>query len=176
MKLELRTVIKLCCLVSIFTSSFVCAIESQKRDLQWAYIMNFVHYITWPDVDVDPLIKVCLVGNNPFKVADGDMHFNEKTGSITIATQYNKLPEITVLAKCDLIYFAQEISLPQLSFVFSKLKSKPIVTIGDHRGFNKVGGLIQFIERNNKLGFRLNKSLLNSMDLKIHPSLMRLSD
>lgn len=167
----------LICLVAQFgVTTEAVAGQSQKRALQWAYIMNFIHYISWPKANTNPVVKVCIVGDNPFEVSEGDVKLNEKTGSITVTTHDNKLPEIEHLQRCDLIYFAENISLAQLSFVFSKLKHMPIVTIGEHKGFNKLGGLLQFIERGKKLGFRLNKELLAQMQLKIHPSLMRLSD
>ncbi len=151
-------------------------VESQMRALQWAYMMNFIHYVSWPDSGIDPVVKVCIVGSNPFDVNDGDVKLNEKNGTITVTLLYDVLPEISLLKTCDLIYFASDISLAQLSFVFSGLSDLPVLTIGEHRGFNKLGGLLQFIERNKKLGFRLNKTLLSMRQLKVHPSLMRLSD
>lgn len=176
MKRPLHAIIFALSLTLLLVPQGSYAVESKKRALQWAYIMNFIRYISWPQAKIDPVVGVCIVGNNPFNVAAGDVELNEKTGAITVTTHYNKLPDMAKLGACDLIYFASDITLAQLSFVFSKLNEKPIVTIGEHQGFNKVGGLLQFIERNKKLGFRLNKGLLGTKKLKIHPSLMRLSD
>jgi hypothetical protein len=171
-----RIIIPLCSLVLLTGSFSVSAIEPQRRELQWAYIMNFVHFIRWPNSNIDPVVRVCVVGKSPFVSAQDEVKLNKRTGSITVTLEYEKLPEIDVLKRCDMIYFSQHISLAQLSFIFSKLNKLPIVTIGDHRGFNKVGGLLQFTEHDKKLGFRLNKTLLHVMKLKIHPSLLRLSD
>jgi hypothetical protein len=164
-------------LVVIVSSFQATAIAPEKREVQWAYIMNFIHYITWPSARADSQINVCIVGKSPFAVADEEARsVNKKTGSVTVTKQYPNMPELSELKVCQVIYFSQNISLAQLSFIFSKLESLPIVTIGDHRAFLRIGGMLQFTEKNKKLRFSLNKELLNSMDLKIHPSLMRLSD
>ena len=176
MKLRLLLITLLTSLTLVSGSAGAVNKEKSKRALQWAYMMNFVHYITWPDIKVDPVVHICIVGKHPFEPAARDISLNDKTGIITVLRYFTKLPDPQVLADCDMAYFAPNVSVAQLSFVFSKLTGLPVVTIGDHRGFNKIGGLMQFTENNKKLGFRVNKTLLNTNRLKIHPSLLRLSD
>ena len=176
MKLN-RLLTQLIALIFVLGPFQASAIAPEKRQVQWAYIMNFVHYISWPNAKPKADINVCVVGKSPFNGGEKETRsLNKKTGSVTLTKRYPSMPELAELKTCHVIYFSQDISLAQLSFIFSKLDSLPIVTIGDHRAFLRIGGLLQFTERNKRLRFSLNKELLNSMDLKIHPSLMRLSD
>ena len=92
-----------------------------------------------------------------------------------MAKFYESVPELTVLSQCQVAYFSQSISLAQLSFIFTQLKTMPVMTIGDHGAFVKLGGMLQFKQRGKKLRFSLNKELLSKVDLKVHPSLLRLS-
>ncbi len=150
--------------------------ETPKRDLQWAFMMNFIRYFSWPQAKVNPVVKVCVVGRNPFEVVKENLSLNKKNGKITVVEYHDNLPKLTVLSQCNVIYFSASITTVQLAFVFSQLKQSAIVTIGDHQGFIEIGGIVQFTQKNNKLRFRLNKPLLSTINLKIHPSLLRLSD
>lgn len=145
-------------------------------DLRWAYMMNIIHYITWPQAKVDPVISVCIIGNNPFLVVEDDVVLNKRTGGITIARHYEQAPDIEILSQCNIVYFSQTVTLAQLSFMISKLEGLPVLTVGDHLAFVRLGGLLQFIKKGKKLRFKLNKERLNKMALKVHPSLLRLSD
>ncbi len=155
-----------------------CAVVAKPKvkDLRWSYITYIVRYITWPQAKVNPVISICVVGKSPFISLEQDTGLDQKTGYITVGRHYEQIPDIDVLRRCSAIYFSKSITLPQLSFVFSKLESLPILTMGDHRAFLRIGGLLQFTQKGNKLRFKLNKSLLNDMSLKVHPSLLRLSD
>lgn len=157
------------------------AAKDKKRDLQqhelkWAYIMNFARYFSWPQSKVNPVVNTCVVGRNPFLVTKNELSVNKKNGKISVVKYYDKLPSIKTMQQCHMIYFSSSITRAQLSFVFSKLKGLPIVTIGDHQGFIQIGGILQFTEKDNKLHFALNKPVLSTMSLKVHPSLLRLSD
>jgi hypothetical protein len=170
-----KAIITLLTLVLI-TRSFAVVAKPKVKDVRWSYITNIVRYITWPQAKVNPVISICVVGKSPFISLEQGTGRDQKTGYITAARHYEQIPDIGVLRRCSAIYFSKSITLPQLSFVFSKLESLPILTIGDHRAFLRIGGLLQFAKQGNKLRFKLNKSLLNDMTLKVHPSLLRLSD
>ncbi|MFT4925468.1 MAG: hypothetical protein ACI8WB_001561 [Phenylobacterium sp.] len=169
-------VIAVLLMLSLMASSFsATAIEPKKRDLQWAYMMNFIRYFSWPE-QPHMTVNFCIIGRNPFSLDQGDFSSKQKDGKITAVKYHETLPSVEVMNRCQVIYFSSSITMAQLSFVFSKLGSLPIVTIADHQGFIKIGGILQFTEKNNKLRFRLNKAVLNTMNLKIHPALLRLSD
>jgi hypothetical protein len=162
--------------VGLILSCFVTrAIEPQKRDLQWAYMMNFIPYFSWPDNPNMDEVDVCIIGRNPFAVVRKYGPIKNKNVRVMVK-HHNNLPDISILQHCQVIYFSSSITTAQLSFIFTKLKGFPIVTMGDHQGFIKIGGILQFTQSGNKLRFRLNKPLLNTIDIKIHPSLLRLSD
>lgn len=145
------------------------------KNLRWAYIMNFIYYVSWPDHQKNQDIYVCVVGSNPFNHISNDERFKNKTGNLTIARLFETVPEIHSLNRCHVVYFSQSISLAQLSFLFTQLNQSPIMTIGDHGAFVKLGGVLQFRQRGKKLRFSLNKEKLSQLDLKVHPALLRLS-
>lgn len=146
------------------------------QDLRWAYIMHIIGFITWPESKVDPVVNVCIVGKSPFSHVRENVNLNKRTGSIVMAKHYEEVPAMELLTQCNVIYFSENITLAQLSFIFTQLKSLPVFTIGDHGAFIKLGGLLQFKKKGKKLRFGLNKTLLNKIDLKVHPSLLRLSE
>ncbi len=163
------------CLVLI-TGPFAGVAKPKVKDLRWSYIMYIVRYITWPQAKINPVVSICVVGKSPFVSLEQGTGLDQKTGYITVARHYEQIPDIDELRRCSAIYFSKSITLAQLSFIFSKLESLPILTIGDHRAFLRMGGLLKFTQKGKKLRFKLNKSLLNDMVLKVHPSLLRLSD
>lgn len=163
-------------LALIFSGAAMAKSKPAPQDLRWAYIMNIIHYITWPESKVDPVVNVCIVGRNPFSHVRENVNLNKRTGSIVVAKHYEEVPAVDVLSQCNVIYFSESITLAQLSFIFTQLKSLPVFTIGDHGAFMKLGGLLQFKKKGKKLRFGLNKTLLNTIDLKVHPSLLRLSE
>ena len=145
------------------------------RDLRWVYIKNFVHFISWPKNQDTQVVNICIVGRNPFTNVEMDKNLSKKSGRITKARHYEKIPDIKLMAQCQMIYFSADITKPQLSYIFNHLGALPIVTIGDHGAFLKLGGLFQFIPKGKKLRFGINRALLNKLDLKVSPSLLRLA-
>lgn len=173
-KLIQYLVVASCIFTLLFHSGDVNSTPKVKN-ARWAFIMKFIPYISWPDVNKGDEVSVCIVGKNPFDDVTDSFKLKSKTGIVTVAKLYESIPEVSVLTQCRVIYFSQSVSLGQLSFLFTQLKKEPILTIGDHGAFVKLGGMLQFKQRGKLLRFSLNKALLSEVELKIHPALLRLS-
>lgn len=171
----IKYLIALCCLCPLLLYSDGVNSAPSVKNARWAFIMKFIPYISWPDVKKGDEISVCVVGKNPFDGVSDNFKSSSKTGVVTVTKLYESIPEVSVLTQCRVIYFSQSVSRAQLSFIFSQLNKEPILTIGDHGAFVKLGGMLQFKQRGKLLRFSLNKALLSEVDLKIHPALLRLS-
>lgn len=171
----IKYLIALSCAVALLFNSVSVNSTPAVKNVRWAFIMNFIPYISWPDIHKGDEISVCIVGKNPFNHVTDSFKSKSKTGVVTVAKLYESIPEVSVLSQCQVIYFSQSVSLGQLSYLFTQLKKDSILTIGDHGAFVKLGGILQFKQRGKKLRFSLNKALLSEVEFKVHPALLRLS-
>lgn len=171
----IKYLIVISCTVSLLLHPASVDSAPAVKNVRWAFIMNFIPYISWPDIKKGDEIAVCIVGKNPFNHVTDSFKAKSRTGVVTVAKLYESTPEVEVLRQCQVIYFSQSISLAQLSYLFKQLKNDSILTIGDHGAFVKLGGMLQFKQRGKKLRFSLNKERLSDVDFKVHPALLRLS-
>ena len=171
----IKYLIALSCVFALLLSPISAQSTPAVKNVRWAFIMNFIPYISWPNIKKGDEISVCIVGKNPFNHVSDSFKAKSRTGVVTVAKLYESIPEVAVLSQCQVIYFSQSVSLGQLSYLFKQLKNDSILTIGDHGAFVKLGGMLQFKQRGKKLRFSLNKERLSDVDFKVHPALLRLS-
>jgi len=117
--------------------------------------------------------------NFTFCIVDDD-YFTETLKNVvnnrTVAnkkTQIRNVSETDQMTDCNLLYIPQH--SPSLnSFYINKVSKLQILTIGNSTTFIKLGGMIRFYTKNNKLKFEINNLKALDVGLKIDSQLLRL--
>ena len=75
---------------------------------------------------------------------------------------------------CHILFinFGEKHILKKMLF---EMKDKHVLTVGDAEGFAKSGGMIGFVEKENKIRFEINVTAAKQSDIKISSNLLKLA-
>lgn len=147
---------------------------SREYQLKAAYLLNFARFVYWPEqpseLDNSPF-TICVYGENPF---DGALN---KLSS----KQINNRPiEIRLLAQgeaepqCQIAFFP-ETAQPIYAAIKQQLPSH-VLTVSEYEGFCEDGGMIEFIQVNNKIRFEINLTSSTEHGIKYRSQLLEVAE
>ncbi|UII30870.1 YfiR family protein [Fulvivirga ulvae] len=157
----------------ILTFLFVgLAVQAQNYQLHSVYIYSFIRYIQWPGGDTSSDFVIGVLGDSPLIPHLQKMAEVKKAGNRTIVIK--KFNSVNEVANSDILFMSKE-SGNQLQGLLSKLKNKNTMIITEEEGMGKEGSNINFVIRNGKLAFELNRAAMDRADLKVSTELTRLA-
>ncbi len=137
--------------------------------LKTAFVYNFVRFSKWPEGTFD---------NNTFVI--GHLGSQEKSFIKSLEKKTFKKNTVKVIAindaqsieTCHLIYISSD---GEYNNDFLKNIKTPTLLVGDKKGFIKKGGMIEFVNINNKIRFKIDQKRAESLGLKISAQLLKLA-
>jgi hypothetical protein len=158
-------VVFLCC---AFVAPSVLADPSidKSHQIKAAYLYNILKFVDWPEANTKLPLVLCVYGENPF----GDLL--KALESRTVAGRPIKINYITATPgdTCDVVFVNIE-SEAQIKKALAVFNIKGVLTVGDIPNFTKLGGIIQFVEKDNTIRFNLNLTQAKAMGLSISSQL-----
>jgi hypothetical protein len=76
--------------------------------------------------------------------------------------------------QCQIIFVSSS-ERQRLQEIFESLRSARVLTVGETQGFADGGGIINFIEENNKVRFEINAEAARRTGLNISSELLKLA-
>jgi len=162
-------------LMAVLLSSRVCLAQYSEYEIKAAYIFNFAKFIDWPanQTFIKDTIVLGIYKNDPFGIIlEKTMlgrKVNDKEWKIV---RINRQSE---LAKCHILFFSG-LSKSEVINILEKLKSYPILTIGDEiPGFCESGGMVNFTAQFSQHQFEINNDEASHHQIIISPKLLLLA-
>jgi len=161
----------------IHTNESVMAGEVEEYAVKAAFTFNFVQFVQWPETsftnDTDPY-HLCLIGDTTiverFSAING-----KKIGARTIYVHRLSSESEKECEECDIIFISRNTDRSISEKIISKVEKKPVLTIGETKGFTKLGGMINFFSKDGRLQFEINTSATKNKGLKISSRLLKLA-
>lgn len=146
------------------------AVYAQNYQLHTVYIYSFIRYVQWPDDNGDFVIGV--LGDSPIIEHLEKMAASKKAGARNIVVK--KFSGQSEISKTHILFISKSSSdvLPQIK---DKSAANHTLLITEKEGMGMQGSAINFVERNSKLAFELNKSSVDDAGLKVSSELTRLA-
>lgn len=172
-----RIRILLTALLLTLTASITAAqhIPPAEMTIKAAYIYNFTKFVTWPP---QALPKPAA----PIRICVSD---DRQMTDTLIATVKGKNVEgrpLEVLALRDVkdpvschILFLTHLETDQRSQLLGKVRGKPVLTVGDEKGFAARGGIINFFVADDRVRFEINIDTARKSGLEISSRLLNLA-
>lgn len=142
--------------------------SSREYEIKAAYLYNFVKYVDWPSGDT---ITIGVLGGNPFGSALAPLDGKIVKGRRLVI---KALDSVHAAQKCQIIFISSS-EKQRLPEIFENLKSARVLTVGETQGFASGGGIINFIEENNKVHFEINAEAARRIGLNISSELLKLA-
>ncbi len=139
-----------------------------------AFLLNFAKFINWPDGSFPgdgQFFKICVLGNNPFASAL-DAIESRTIGNRKIDLCY--VDDIQQAVNCHLLFISGS-EKSNLQTIFKVLDGHGIIMVSDIHGFADLGGIIEFVTKDNKLAFIINLAKAREQGLEIHSALLNLA-
>ena len=134
------------------------------------FLYNFMKYVEWPSTDGDFIIGVA--GESPVKKELQELAKNKKAKGRQIVVISAVTPGDALL--CNMIFIPSSKSV-ELKAILEKVKGKSVFVVAEREGLAKKGAGISFaVDDDDALKFDINKSTLDSQNLKIANILMQL--
>ncbi|MGI2175437.1 YfiR family protein [Shewanella ulleungensis] len=156
-------------ILALFSSS---AIAEDSFDLKAAFTYNFAKFTQWPQTRIEQpsAWKICFYGNqyrDSFKALE-----NKKIATQNISAI--QLSDTSQIDQCDVI-FIDSASRELTRRIFLAVDSKSILTVSDISGFAAQGGMIEIVEQDKRLFFKVNMQALEQSGLNISSQVLKLA-
>jgi hypothetical protein len=148
--------------------------EPTEYQVKAAYLYNFGKFVQWPtraaESEGDPF-GICVLGENPFGTAFEALAGQTINGHKVVTWQISKAQDAE---KCSVLFIGVS-EKERISIILAALKKFPILTVSDMPHFVTQGGMIQFVMRNNKIRFEVNRTAAEGAGLNLSSELLKVA-
>lgn len=148
----------------------------KEYQIKAIFLFNFAQFVDWPS-DVfsetqSPLI-IGVLGDAPFDTYLDETVRDEKVnGHPLVVQRYRHVEDIKA---CQILFISQS-ETKRLEQILEELKGRSILMVGETEGFAKGGGMIQFVNEQNKIRFKINVEAAKAANLTISSKLLRAAE
>lgn len=150
------------CLIGSFTMPVNHALAGNKEDsVKAAFVFNFIKFTTWPKSG--KTINVCAIGGGGLSKA-----LKKTLSGKKVKARRVKVTTPSSASKgCQVAVFTAS-AKPDIA----KVKSSPVLTVADIKGFTNKGGLVEFAKGRNKVRFIVNNKQARKVKLKFGSNML----
>ena len=136
--------------------------QSTEYLLKAGYIEKFTHFIEWPESsninDSTDAFSISVIGENKYGKAIEKIFSNIKVKNKNVLIKY--ISSVDEIGKCKILIISES-KRNSIDEILSYTKGKPILTIGETKGFGKKGAIINMFIDNNYIRYEINRKALN---------------
>jgi len=166
----------ICMLIFLFICATVLAQEAlSEYQVKAAYLFNFLKFVEYPsDSFPDPLapIVIGVVGVDPFGTSLPQVVIGKTAQGRDLVIHVYRAGEDLRGAH---ILFISTSERKRLPVILSSLRGSSVLTVSDGAGFLDAGGMIQFLNENDRVRFAINVDATTRAKLKISSKLLSLA-
>ena len=172
----MRTLVKLL-LVFLFSAGlFLTSLNAQEaspENVKATFIYNFTNYINWENPTSDSVFSIVIFGaskvSKPLKYIASVKKVGSKRIKIIQAEKQSDL------LKCDLLYVPAEQINCLTKFKQDFPENNTLIITNSASGLES-GAMINFIDKEGKIGFEINQKLMQEKGLKVSSRLLKIAD
>jgi hypothetical protein len=139
-----------------------------------AYLYNFGKFVRWPsDTSSAPVaFTICILGNDPFGEKLSSLVANETIQNRPITTKH--LATTAEADGCQIVFIGRT-EESRLTKELADLNKKPVLTVSAIPSFLEHGGMIQFLQQNNRVRFAVNLEPAGQSGLTLSSDLLKVA-
>jgi hypothetical protein len=155
----------------ILNSGFKVEVDTNSK-MKAIFIMNFTKLIEWPSSYREGNFVVGVIGESPLYTELIKMAKTKKVANQSLEIQ--KFDAVGDISKCHILYVSKNKS-NDISSVVSKVKPNSTLIITAKQGLVDRGSGINFVVKNSRQKFELNKKNVENKKLKVSANLESLA-
>jgi hypothetical protein len=150
------------------------AAEPSEYDLKAAFVYNFIKFVEWPSSAfsrADAPITIGILGQDPMDEALESLKSKTAQGRKLTVRRFAKIGD---LEKCHVLFVGKS-ERESLAVVLKQVRDSGVLTIADIRGFAAAGGIVNFINVENRISFEINTDAADRAGLRVSSQLLKLA-
>ena len=169
----MKKLISIFVLFFVLTSSFKTnsAIDTNAK-IKAVFIYNFTKYIEWPQSYKEGDFTIGIIGETSLYSELIKMTETKKVANQTL--EVKKFSSPSEVTKCHILYISKDKSA-DLADIIKKLKNSSTLLVTEENGLVDKGAGINFIIKENRQKFELNKGNVERYKLKVSSNLEALA-
>lgn len=148
------------------------AVVDTNSKMKAIFIMNFTKLIEWPQAYREGSFVVGVVGESPLFEELVKMSKTKKVANQSLLIKKFNTP--SEISNCHILYLSKDES-DEISEVVKKIKTNSTLIITEQTGLVDKGAGINFIVKDNRQKFELNKKNVEKYKLKVSSNLESLA-
>ena len=150
--------------------------QSSEDKVKVVFLEKFTRFVEWPEEsaisDTSKAFVLGVVGENPFGSLLEQAYATRKIKNKEVEICY--VSNLNEISECHLLFIPKS-KEKELSKILPLTKNKPILTIGDTKGFAERGVMINFYLSGNKIRFEINESAVRESGLSMSFLLLKIA-
>ena len=147
---------------------------STEYQLKSVLLYKLTRFVDWPQNETSATgsFKICVLGRDDFGSALDALEKYKVKGVLIKVLRFTLSEQVDTSCRMLVISASKQ---PFIKTITNQFKPYPILTVGDTPHFANLGGMIQFVLKNKKIGFTINLQKATDCKLKIAAPLLQMS-
>lgn len=163
-------------LLGVISVTYAQNSKLMEYQVKAAFLMNFAKFVEWPQqafADSAAPIIIGVIGVDPFGNDLDSLVVNQKIRRRNlIIKRFNRLADLQF---CHILFISAS-EMIRLEKIVAKTASMHVLTVGEMDNFIQEGGIINLLNRENKVRFEINLDAAEHAGLKISSRLLKLAE
>ncbi len=143
--------------------------RASEEQVKAAYLFNFAKYVRWPEDD-SRSFKICVAGHDPFRGVLSSTVAGETINNK--AVQITRVDHAADVASCKILFVSASEQGRMHPLIAA---AQQTLTVSDLPGFLDSGGMIEFVEENNRVRFQIDLEAAREHGLNVSSELLRVA-
>ena len=145
---------------------------ASAREVKAAFLFNFAKFTEWPALPSGVPIAACVVGDDGVASALESMVAGQRIGGHEMSVR--RAPDAAAWPTCHLLFIA-ETEIRRASNPLERIRTMPVLTISDGRGFAQTAGIIELFLEEGRMRFAINVNAAERSGLRLSSRLLGLA-
>lgn len=148
------------------------AVEEYR--LKGAFLYNFAKFVSWPSELTEGLAALRICVNGPRATQNALKASLDGKVVVGLPIEVRAIGANASAKGCQLVFASRDagVNARQLARAVS---GRPVLLVGESKGFARGGGMIGFVEENAKLRFEVNLAAVERAGLRVSSHLLKLA-
>ena len=142
--------------------------DALENKVKAAYLYHLTKFVSWP-APAGEQLRLCVQGDSQLGALRAELSNRQVNNRpLLIDPEHSGDP-----AQCQLLFLGSAVRQP--ADVLARVRSLPVLTVGDSEGFAQRGGVIGFYAESGRIRLEINPEAARSANLKISAKLFELA-
>jgi hypothetical protein len=158
---------------------------TRENRIKSAMIYNLIDFVSWPKADYGQFFNICIIGGDPLASSLALLQGKQTSKGIINVID---VTQSAALDQCLILYFSLSSlasyrpetpvsgrALTRLPNKLATLDIPSILTISDDHSFADNGGMISFVNVDNKVKLKINLATMKNEQLAISSQILKIA-